>query len=97
MRCIARQYNDGSMNVSSSDDVERARQLLATSYDDDDVELIEVEVTVIRSFGKPKLEVVAPDIESLARDLYNIWSGDGQLDHHMRLLGKALDRTGGRP
>lgn len=58
-RRLARRYSDGSFNVSTeSDDIDRARQLLNASSDDADTELVEVDITITRSFGRPKLEVV---------------------------------------
>jgi hypothetical protein len=59
---IARRYSDGSFNVSTeSEDVDRARHLLNASSDDNDTELVEVDITITRSFGRPKLEVVPSD------------------------------------
>ena len=55
---FARLYQDGSMGVSpAADDFVTARADLIGSSDDD-VELLEVEVNVIRSYGKPKLKTV---------------------------------------
>lgn len=56
---FARLYSDGGMGImpAGTDFVEARRELIE-SHDDDDVELLEVEVTVIRSHGQPKLQVV---------------------------------------
>jgi len=56
---FARFYPDGSMVVEPPDvDLERARKSLADSSDDEDVEILEVEVTVVRRHGRPKLQAV---------------------------------------
>lgn len=56
---FAQLYSDGSLNVSSEgDDLVRARNLLCDSSDDDDTELVEVEISVIRSYGQPKMKIV---------------------------------------
>lgn len=60
MKRIARLYADGSFNVDSGDaiDLADAKHRLGTSQDDDDTELVEVEIRVIKSYGKPKLSIV---------------------------------------
>lgn len=55
---FARLYGDGSMTVlASHHDWHSARRELLASSDDDDTELLEVEISVIRTHGKPKLVV----------------------------------------
>ena len=56
---FARLWPDGSMSVEPAGiDFFQARERLRNEGDDDEVELLEVEITVIRSHGKPKLHVV---------------------------------------
>jgi hypothetical protein len=56
---FARLYEDGSLVVvPASRDFVAARGDLIASSDDDDTELLELEVTVIRTHGKPKLRAV---------------------------------------
>lgn len=56
---FARVYSDGSMMVSPADrDFDSARRDLLASADDDDVELLEVEITVVRTHGRPRLQAV---------------------------------------
>lgn len=56
---FARLYSDGSIGVcSASRDFSGARAELIGSSDDPDVELLEVEINVVRSHGKPKLREV---------------------------------------
>jgi hypothetical protein len=55
----AARYSDGSFNVSQeSQDREKARNALIDSHDDDDVELVQVDITIVQSFGRPKLALV---------------------------------------
>lgn len=56
---FARLYSDGGMIVLpvKYDFIEARRELLQDG-DDDDVELLEVEVTVVRTHGRPKLQAV---------------------------------------
>lgn len=57
---FARLYSDGSFNVGCHGESEaRALQELSGSQDDDDVQLVQVEIRVIRSLGAPKLAVVS--------------------------------------
>ena len=56
---FARVFEDGSMGLErAGTDLIEARRRLCEGHDDPDVELIEVQVTVIRTHGKPKLRVV---------------------------------------
>jgi hypothetical protein len=69
---FARLYNDGSYNVSTeAEDYARAKRLLSDSRDDDDVELVQVEIRVVQSFGKPKLTIVSetPDLLAALQNL----------------------------
>ncbi len=60
-RRYARLYNDGSLNISSEgEDVSRALHLLSGSRDDDDTQLVEIEMRIVRSLGAPKLQII-PD------------------------------------
>lgn len=54
----ARLYSDGALSVEQFgvDQAEARRRLCID--DDDDTELLEVEIVIVRSFGKPKLQVV---------------------------------------
>ncbi len=55
---FARLWPDGSMSVEPAGmDFFEARKRLRDGNDDDEVELLEIEVTVIRSHGRPKLRV----------------------------------------
>ena len=90
---IARRYSDGSFNVSSSDDLPRARQLLAMSKDDDDTELVEVDITITKSFGRPKLEVVKPDVRSAAEALLHAQQRGWALDKPLEALARAVAET----
>lgn len=59
VRRFARLYSDGSLNVSTEgESFERAKQLLSGSTDDDDTQLVQVDVRIVRSFGQPKLRLV---------------------------------------
>ena len=56
---FARYYQDGSLAVEPADvDFHAARRRLRAASDDDDVEILEVEVTVIRTHGRPKMQAV---------------------------------------
>lgn len=56
---FARLYPDGSMGIERAGlDFETARRALRDGSDDDDVELLEVRITVIRTHGRPKLAAV---------------------------------------
>jgi hypothetical protein len=56
---FARRYSDGSFNVSTeSESADRAREPLDISSDDADTELVEVDIVITRSFGRPKLEIM---------------------------------------
>ncbi len=58
---FARLYTDGSMNVASMHDTEAsAIRAITGSHDDDDTELVEVEVHVIRRIAHKGLQVVRP-------------------------------------
>jgi hypothetical protein len=59
----ARRYSDGSFNVSAmEDDFDIARKRLSGSTDDDDTELVQVEIEIVRTFGQPKLELVPSQV-----------------------------------
>lgn len=54
----ARLYADGGLGVMPAGaSWEEARRNLLDSSDDDDTELLEIEITVIRTHGRPKLRV----------------------------------------
>lgn len=56
---FARLYSDGALIVMpAGHDFITARAEFMASGEDDDVELLEVELTVIRSHGQPKLRLV---------------------------------------
>lgn len=56
---FARLYPDGSLGVDAGGvDFFDARRRLLGSTDDDDTELLEIEVTVIRTHGRPKMQQV---------------------------------------
>lgn len=56
----ARLYADGGIAVMPAGmSWEAARQNLLDSSDDDDTELLEVEVIVVRTHGRPKLRVAS--------------------------------------
>lgn len=56
---FARLYSDGGMGLApAGTEFVQARRELIESSDDPDVELLEVEVTVIRSHGLPKLHAI---------------------------------------
>lgn len=56
---FAQLYADGALIVMpAGHDFITARKEFLASSDDDDVELLEVEITVIRSHGRPKLQAV---------------------------------------
>lgn len=56
---FARLYSDGGIGVAApGTDFETARRQLIESHDDPTVELLEIEITVLRSHGKPKLQAV---------------------------------------
>lgn len=56
---FARAWPDGTMSVESGGlDYIEARKRLVESHDDDDVELLEIIVTVVRNHGRPKLAAV---------------------------------------
>lgn len=58
-RRFAALYEDGSLGVEPHGvDLEKARRRLMLSSDDDTTELVEVEVRVIQSHSKPKLQAV---------------------------------------
>jgi hypothetical protein len=55
----ARLYPDGSLSVEAYGiDALEARDRLLLIDDDDDTEFLEVEIILIRSLGKPKLQTV---------------------------------------
>ena len=55
---FARLFDGGYMIVEPGNvDFLEARRSLLESADDDDVEILEVEITVVRSHGRPKLQV----------------------------------------
>lgn len=55
----ARLYADGGIAVMPAGmSWEAARQELLDSSDDDDTELLEIEITVIRTHGRPKLRMI---------------------------------------
>lgn len=55
---FARLFDGGGMIVEPPNvDFLEARRSLLESADDDDVEILEVEITVVRSHGKPRLQV----------------------------------------
>lgn len=56
-RRFAALYPDGSLGVEPHGvDLEKARKRLMIGSDDDDTELVEVEVRVVQSHSKPKLQ-----------------------------------------
>lgn len=56
---FARLYADGGLNVEPPEvDLETARKSFCDSSDDDDVEILEVEIVVVRRHGKPKLQAI---------------------------------------
>lgn len=56
---FARVYSDGSISIEPAGlDFIDARNRLCAGHDDDDVELLELEITVIRSHGYPKMRAV---------------------------------------
>src|ERR1700748_2571626 len=56
---FARLFPDGGLIVMPpGTDWFQARRELIESYDDDNIEIIEIEITVVRSHGKPKLALV---------------------------------------
>ncbi len=58
---FARMYDDGSFNINRGDDDEAtAIRRLSGSEDDDDTQLVEVEIRVIRWIARKGLRVVAP-------------------------------------
>lgn len=55
----ARLYADGGISVMPAGaSWEDARRSLIDSSDDDDTELLEIEITVIRTHGRPKLRAL---------------------------------------
>lgn len=55
---FARLYSDGSMGLEpAGTDFLTARERLLSSHDDADAEILEVDITVLRTHGKPKLRV----------------------------------------
>ena len=59
MTRYARLFSDGSMSLmpTGTDPIEARRELIE-GHEDDDVELLEVDITMVRSLGKPKLQAV---------------------------------------
>jgi hypothetical protein len=58
-RRYARLYSDGSLGVCPDGrDLVQAREELSGSTDDADTELVEVEMRIVQTFGKPKLQIV---------------------------------------
>lgn len=58
-RRFAALYPDGSLGVEPAGvDLEKARKRLMINSDDDDTELVEVEIRVVLSHSKPKLQRV---------------------------------------
>lgn len=56
---FARLYSDGGLGVEAAGvPYEEARRRLTGSSDDDDVELLEIEITVVRNHGQPKIQLV---------------------------------------
>lgn len=80
---FARLYGDGSLNVShGAQDLVEARRMLCDSADDDDVELVEVEVRVVRSHGRPKLRVVTQQSATCPCCGEVIWiTPEDEMDH----------------
>jgi hypothetical protein len=59
---FARLFSDGSLTVETAGiDFLTARQRLLESNDDTDVEILEVDIKIIRTYGKPKLRPVYGD------------------------------------
>jgi hypothetical protein len=59
---FARLFSDGSLTVEApGTDFLTARRRLLESSDDDDVEILEVDIRVLNTHGKPKLRVVSGD------------------------------------
>jgi hypothetical protein len=59
VRRFARRYSDGSFNVASDRQTkEEAIRAISGSTDDDDTEIVEVEVEIVASHGRPKLKIV---------------------------------------
>ena len=57
-------WEDGSMSVMPCDhDYARAARELIGGTGDDEIELVEVEVTVLRSFGRPRMRLVQQHVE----------------------------------
>lgn len=55
----ARVYSDGSMGVCPDDrDLAQATKELSGSTDDEDTELVQVDIRVVKMFGKPKMQLV---------------------------------------
>lgn len=51
---FARRYSDGTLSIERpSTDFFTARRSLVDGHDDDDVEILEVELRVVRSYGSP--------------------------------------------
>lgn len=63
MKRFARLYADGSINIDSgeAENLEQAKKRLGESKDDADTEIVEVEVKILKYYGKPKLEVIKQD------------------------------------
>lgn len=68
-------YSDGSFNVSQeSQDLHKARKMLLDSRDDDDAELVQVDIEIVQSFGRPKLKIVQAEPATLSQDAVSaVW------------------------
>lgn len=56
---FARLYSDGTMGLERPGmDFLQARKLLCDGHEDDETELLEVEITVIRTHGRPHIATV---------------------------------------
>lgn len=100
----ARLYDDGSYNVSGeAEDFQRAKQLLSDSRDDDDVELVQVEIQVVKSFGRPKLQVIpqSSDLLDTLKGADHTLSVHGHIDAdtplHERIRAAIAAATGAAP
>ena len=60
VRRFARRYSDGSFNVASARETkEEAIYAISGSTDDDNTEVVEVEIEIVASHGRPKLKIVS--------------------------------------
>ena len=80
---FARLYSDGTMGVEQAGaDFLTARQRLTEGHDDPDVELLEIEIVVIRSHGRPRLRAVTDrhvTCPTCGEEIYVEETADGEL------------------